>query len=344
MANQIRLTKWLAALLLAVFVFGLQGCDTGPKEQVVGFQGMTMGTTFSMKWVASSEDELAAVRTDAGKLLSRVNQQMSTYIDDSELSLLNQMPHGQVRSVSPELMQVLAEGRRISVLTGGAFDYTVGPLVNLWGFGPDGRITHAPEQAEIDSLKSRIGYDFVELDPQAQTVGKQGEQYVDLSAIAKGYGVDELARLLEARGIERYLVEIGGELRARGTKPNGESWKLAIETPTQGERSVQEIISLTTGGVATSGDYRNYFEEDGVRFSHTIDPRTARPITHRLASVTVIRPTCMEADALATALMVMGEEEGYNFALEHEIDAFFISKTDEGFATRFTPGFANYMN
>lgn len=344
MANQIRLTKWLAALLLAVFVFGLQGCNSKPQEHVVGFQGMTMGTTFSMKWVSTSEEEVESVRAEAGKLLSQVNQQMSTYIEDSELSLLNKMPHGEPRQVSSELMQVLKEGQRISELTRGAFDYTVGPLVNLWGFGPDGRITHAPDTHEIEALKARIGYRFVELDPNALSVVKDGEQYVDLSAIAKGYGVDALAQLLEARGIERYLVEIGGELRAKGSKPNAEPWRLAIETPTEGERSVQEVISLTQGGVATSGDYRNYFEEDGVRFSHTIDPRTARPITHRLASVTVIRPSCMEADALATALMVMGEEEGYNFALEHDIDAFFINKTEDGFETRFTPGFTKYMN
>lgn len=344
MVDQMRLTKWLAASLLAVFVFGLQGCNSKPQESVLGFQGVTMGTTFSVKWVATSEEALPSVRTEVGKLLSRVNQQMSTYIDDSELSQLNRMPHGQVRTVSPELMQVLQEGQRISELTGGAFDYTVGPLVNLWGFGPDGRITHAPKASDIDTLKARIGYRFIELDRQALQVGKQGEQYVDLSAIAKGYGVDELARLLESRGIDRYLVEIGGELRARGRKPSGEPWKLAIETPTQGERAVQQIIVLTAGGVATSGDYRNYFEESGVRFSHTIDPRTARPIRHRLASVTVIRPSCMESDALATALMVMGEEEGYNFALKNDIEAFFISKTNDGFATRFTPGFAKYMN
>ncbi|MGB2131517.1 MAG: FAD:protein FMN transferase [Marinobacterium sp.] len=343
MANQIRLTKWLAASLLAVFVFGILGCNQTPKEQVVGFDGLTMGTSFSMKWVAESDVDVDQVKTEVGALLSRINQQMSTYIDDSELSVLNKTEPGREMVVSPELMQVLQEAQRISNLTGGAFDVTVGPLVNLWGFGPDGRITHAPEDEQIQSLQARIGYRFVYLEPETLQLTKAGQQYIDLSAIAKGYGVDELARVLEVRGVEHYLVEIGGELRAKGGKPGGEPWRLAIETPSAGERSVQDVISVTAGAVATSGDYRNYFEEDGVRFSHTIDPRTARPITHRLASVTVIRPTCAEADALATALMVMGEEEGYNFALEQGIDAFFISKADQGFQTRHTPGFAQYM-
>ena len=345
MANQIRLTQWLAALLLAVFVFGgVSGCTETPRAKVQGIQGLTMGTSFSMKWVSVSDTEVEAIRKEAGRLLSDINQKMSTYIEDSELSRLNRTPAAEPFVVSAELMQVLAEAQRISRLTDGAFDVTVGPLVNAWGFGPEGRITHAPADTQIDALKARVGYGFVQLDEPSHQVIREGDQYIDLSAIAKGYGVDALAELLEARGIENYLVEIGGELRAKGHKPDKAPWKLAIETPRAGERAVQEIISITSGAVATSGDYRNYFEENGVRFSHTIDPRTARPIRHRLASVTVIRPTCAEADALATALMVMGEEEGYNFAIEHEIDAFFLVKSGDGFETRHTPGFSQYMN
>jgi thiamine biosynthesis lipoprotein len=345
MVDQIRLTKWLAASLLAVFVFGLLGCDARPTEKVVSFNGMTMGTHFSMKWVAVDDAQLGEIRKDTGALLAEINRQMSTYIEDSELSLLNRSEPDQPLTVSAELMFVLQESRRISDWTEGAFDATVGPLVNLWGFGPTGRIERAPSVEEIEQLRERIGYRYIELFPDSLQVQRNGEQYVDLSAIAKGYGVDALAELLERKGIERYLVEIGGELRASGTKPDGSAWTLAVEVPQAGtERSVQTLISLERGAVATSGDYRNYFEEDGVRYSHTIDPRTARPIEHRLASVTVIRPTCAEADALATAFMVMGEEQGYNFALKHNIEAFFISKGEQGFTTRATPAFEAYIN
>lgn len=343
MANQIRLTKWLAASLLAVFVLGVLGCNQGAREQVVGFQGMTMGTSFSMKWVDVDEHQLAPVRREAGVLLGRINQQMSTYIDDSELSLLNQAKSGVALGLSPELLHVLSQAREISDRTRGAFDITVGPLVNLWGFGPDGHVTHQPEQASIDELKEKIGYQFLHIDPDASTLTKEYDQYIDLSAIAKGYGVDQLAELLESHGIHRYLVEIGGELRIKGVKPGNQPWRLAIEAPEAGSREVQQVISIQQGAVATSGDYRNYFEEDGVRYSHTIDPRTAYPIRHRLASVTVITDNCAEADALATALMVMGGEQGYNFAIEQGIRALFISKADEGFETRYTPGFEPYL-
>jgi len=344
MANQTSLTKWLAAVLLAVFVLGLAGCDNPPRERILSFGGMTMGTSFSMKWVATDESRMAEIRSEATALLAEINRQMSTYIPDSELSLLNRAEPGQPHEVPAELMFVLQEAQRISDWTEGAFDVTVGPLVNLWGFGPDGRILHAPDDEQIRQLKARIGYRFIHLLPESQQVLKDGDQYVDLSAIAKGYGVDALAGLLEEKGIDRFLVEIGGELRASGHKPNGEPWRLAIEAPVAGaERTAQTLISLDQGAVATSGDYRNFFEEKGIRFSHTIDPRTGRPIRHRLASVTVIRPTCAEADALATALMVMGEEQGYNFAKQHNLAAFFISKHGDDFSTRATAAFKAYL-
>jgi thiamine biosynthesis lipoprotein len=346
MVSQIRLTKWLAALLLAVFVSGLlPGCDARPGEQVVAFDGLTMGTSFSVRWVDKDATRVAPIRAEVVALLAEINRKMSTYIDDSELSRLNRARPGETQTVSAELMFVLQEARRVSEWTDGAFDVTVGPLVNLWGFGPDGRIIHAPSEEEIERLRGRIGYRFIELMPASRQVRRLGEQYIDLSAIAKGYGVDAVAQLLEQNGIDRYLVEIGGELRALGLKPDGSPWKVAIEAPVAGsERIAQSIISLDGGAVATSGDYRNYFEEDGVRYSHTIDPRTARPIAHRLASVSVIRPTCTEADALATALMVMGEERGYDFAIKNKVKAFFISRGENGFVSRATPEFEAHLN
>lgn len=211
--------------------------------------------------------------------------------------------------------------------------------MNLWGFGPEGRIVKAPDPQALEQLRTRVGYHYLTLESATRKATKSAELYVDLSAIAKGYGVDVLAALLEQHGVKNYLVEIGGELRTLGVKPGNLPWRIAIESPTEGERTVQRVVSVSGVAVATSGDYRNYFEEQGIRYSHTIDPATGKPITHKLASVTVLMPTCAEADALATAFMVMGEQAAYEFALEHKIEAFFIVKSSEGFNELMTPGF-----
>ena len=333
--------KWPAALLLAVFVLILGGCQRTPQEQVIGFDGLTMGTSFSLRWVDTRPERVDELRPQVTALLAEINQQMSTYIEDSELSRFNQAPAGTRMEVSPALAEVVGKALQISELSGGAFDVTVGPLVNLWGFGPDGRIMEAPAAEKVADLLERTGYRKLSL--EGNWLAKQGDQYVDLSAIAKGYGVDRLAALLEQAGIGNYLVEIGGELRASGRKPNGDEWRIAIESPVAGERDVERVISVSDLGIATSGDYRNYFEENGQRFSHTIDPRTGYPIRHKLASVTVLRDSCMEADALATTLTVLGEQAGYAFAVEQGIAAFFIIKQGDGFVEKTTPAFENYL-
>lgn len=337
------LMKWPVALLLAVFV--ISGCQLFESERVVGFDGQTMGTTFSVRWVDPNEARLNAVRDRVGRKLAEVNQQMSTYIPSSELSQFNQAPAGAVMEVSEPLAQVVREALRISELSAGAFDVTVGPLVNLWGFGPNGQITHAPEQALIDQRRAQTGYQKLAVLSEPSRLQKSADLYVDLSAIAKGFGVDSVASVLEEFGIENYLVEIGGELRARGVKPDGSHWRIAIESPVSIARSIGRIINVKDTGIATSGDYRNYFEEQGVRFSHTIDPSTGRPITHRLASVTVLRPTCAEADALATTLMVMGDKLGYEFAVAHKIPAYFLIKDSdgEGFLEMATQEFEHFV-
>ncbi|TCK08885.1 FAD:protein FMN transferase [Marinobacterium mangrovicola] len=329
--------KWPAALLLAVFV--LSGCSREPE--VIGFNGMTMGTTYSIRWVDTDEERIEELRPLVDNLLKEVNQQMSTYIEDSELSRFNALPAGGSLEVSSQLADVVTQSLRISNLSDGAFDVTVGPLVNLWGFGPDGRIIKAPSEEKVESLLGEVGYQNISV--EGNRLSKSGTQYVDLSAIAKGYGVDEVAALLEQQGIKDYLVEIGGELRASGLKPGEKDWRIAIESPVAGERDVERVVSVSDTGIATSGDYRNYFEENGQRFSHTIDPRTGRPITHKLASVTVLRPKCYEADALATTLMVLGDEAGPEFAEEHGIAAFFIIKQGDGFIERSTPEFDHFL-
>lgn len=330
-----------AALLLAVFF--ITACSFDTPEQVRSISGLTMGTSYSIKWVSAESDNTALQQAVSAELVA-INNSMSTYIDSSELSQLNQHPVGQWFPVSDRLFELLSLANLISNQSDGQFDSTVGPLVNLWGFGPDGRIEKAPDDAAIQRLRPRIGYQQLELDAEAKRVRRNADIYIDLSAIAKGYGVDILAQLLEAQGIKHYLAEIGGEMRLAGTKPDNVPWRVAIERPDSTGRSVQGVVMPGTNAVATSGDYRNYFEQDGIRFSHTIDPHTGKPINHRLASVTVITPSCAQADAYATALTVMGDEAGYDFAIKQGIEAYFIIKADDGFKVRMTPGFSKFLD
>jgi len=320
-------TKRLVVWLLAVFV--LAGCSDSEKKQLVGFEGSTMGTSYSLRWVAKDDRQVAEIQQAVEERLALINQQMSTYIPDSEVSRFNALRSGEM-PVSAELANLIQRSQSLSQQTGGAFDITVGPLVNLWGFGPEGRVVSAPSSDRIESLRTRVGYQKLGVSQNPPLLTKVTNLQVDLSAIAKGYAVDQLASLLVANGIKNYLVEIGGELKLSGSKPNGESWKIAIEAPLTTERSAQYVLPISNIAMATSGDYRNYFEEDGVRYSHTINPLTGAPINHALVSVTVLHPSCADADALATALMVMGDKKGVAFAKHHDLAAYFLIKAQEG--------------
>ena len=313
--------------LLAVFV--LAGCSDLAKEQLVGFDGSTMGTSYSLRWVAKGDRQVAEIQQAAEERLALINQQMSTYISESEVSRFNALSSGEM-PVSAELAGLVQRSQAISEQTGGAFDITVGPLVNLWGFGPEGRIASAPTSDKIASLRARVGYQKLRVNQNPPSISKPTNLQIDLSAIAKGYAVDQLASLLVGKGINNYLVEIGGEIKLSGNKPNGESWRIAIEAPLTTERVVQHVLPITNIAMATSGDYRNYFEKDGVRYSHTINPLTGAPINHALVSVTVLHASCADADALATALMVMGNKKGVEFARRHNLAAYFLIKAQQG--------------
>ncbi len=296
-----------AALLLAGVLAGCSGA--GAPVEVAG---PTMGTRYSVKVVdlpaALGE---AALRAGVERVLEAVNASLSTYRPDSELSRFNRSPDTGWVPASADLLRVVTEAQRVSRLTGGAFDVTVGPLVNLWGFGPGRGEDRVPAEAEVAAARARVGYARLEVRDLPPAVRKAiPDLYVDLSAIAKGYGVDRVSEYLEAQGVARYLVEVGGEVRGRGSNARGTPWKVAVERPAEGERAAYAVVDVDGVGVATSGDYRNYFEQDGRRYSHTIDPATGRPITHALASVTVVSDTCMTADALATGLNVLGPEAG----------------------------------
>ncbi|WP_164503517.1 FAD:protein FMN transferase [Pleionea sediminis] len=278
--------------------------------------------------------------------LSSLNQNLSTYIEQSDLNQLNRSSSDGCVEVSDDTAAVMKEALRIYNLSNGAFDPGLGPLIELWGF--DKKDTHEmiPNEGSIQEMLTKLTFGKSELNEQKQCIKKgSSDLAINFSAIAKGYAVDELAEVLEKRyGIKNYLVEIGGEVKVKGNNNQGKPWRIAIEAPDPSSRTVQKIVNPGIMGVATSGDYRNYFEKDGKRYSHTINPVTGYPIDHQLASVTVIHPSAMTADALATAFMVLGDKIGYELAEKNKIAVFMIIKTADGFEEQYNQHFKPYLN
>lgn len=338
-----RLLRLLPALLVAV---ALGAC--GPRtDPMLSFSGPTMGTGYSVK-IARPPAGLdpAAVQAGIDAVLAAVNAEISTYDPASELSRLNQNPATDWLPVSGALLRVLREGIDISAATDGAFDITIGPLVNLWGFGPDGPRETVPDAAAIDAARARVGYGQLTLQADPPALRKaRGDVYIDLSALGEGVGADRVADWLESIGVTDYLVAVAGTMRVRGHNARGEPWGIAIERPIPGERAVQRVLPLAAGAVSTSGDYRNFFEAGGRRYSHHIDPRTGASVAHQLASVTVVLPDpgqggAMRADGWATALIVQGEARAPLLAESLGLAAYFIIREDQGFREVMTPAFA----
>lgn len=335
------ITKWLALIGLAFFISSCSKIE--PK--IAHLEGSTMGTYYQVKYVldakqqADSELSEQNLQVEIDKRLELVNDQMSTYRPDSELSRFNQAEQSLV--ISDDTRHVVEASLKLFEDSNGAFDVTVGPLINLWGFGPDKRANKIPSAEMIAEKKKFIGSQHLSLD--GNVLSKDiPELYVDLSAIAKGYGVDVIAEYLQEIGINNFLVDIGGELRLHGLKPQDKDWILAIERPVNG-LNIQRIIKIGNNSIATSGDYRNYFEADGIRYSHTIDPETGKPIDHHLVSVTVIDPSSMLADAFATAITVLGPEDGLKFAQDHKLPAFLLIKDGDNFIEQYTVEFEPFF-
>jgi thiamine biosynthesis lipoprotein len=323
----------------------LAGCSFEAEEKVWEISGPVFGTEYNINVVMEEDPARLREMSDGiSAVLEEVDASMSTWRKDSELSRFNALSdQSRWVGISPELYQVLARGREISGLTDGAFDVTIGPVVNLWGFGPKARPEDVPTQEELDSILSATGYRNLELRAEPPAMRAKQRQYVDLSAIAKGYGVDAVARFLDSEGVAAFLVEIGGEISVQGHKPGGDAWRLAIEEPVSDQRKVNRIVAIGNRAMATSGDYRNYYESEGRRFSHTIDPVSGKPIDHNLASVTVIADDSMTADALSTAFNVMGREKAKALATRENIAAYFIVRGDDGFETDFSPAFSSFL-
>ena len=311
-------------------------------EGSAALSGVTMGTIYGVRIPALPGGLTgAALKTRIDGILSAIDGLMSTYRSDSEVTRFNAAASTAWFPVSAETASVVAASLRISRLTGGAFDVTVAPLVALWGFGAGAETPSDPSPARIAAAMARVGYRRIEVRTAPPSIRKaRADIRIDLSAIAKGYAVDRVAGLLEAAGIADYLVEIGGEIRCRGRNDRGMAWGVGIERPVAGRRSVHGLIRLDAGALATSGDYRQFYVRDGRRLSHIIDPRDGRPVAHGLASVTVVADTAMRADALATALSVLGPEVGRALARRLDLAALFIVREGSGFRELASPVFA----
>ena len=305
--------------------------SSGTPAQRYSLNGETMGTRYSAVFFAPPGLDAAAIHAQLFAAVDAVDRQMSTWKPDSDLSRLNAAPVQQWLTMPPELVSVLLASLQLGQQSLGAFDIGVGAMVNAWGFGPG---QQQPDAQQIKALKSqphRSAMDALDIDPGNHRVRKRAAITLDLSGIAKGFGVDELARCLDGWGIANYLVGIDGEMRARGLKPDQRPWAIAIEKPLRGVREAMGVMELTDAAIATSGDYRHWIEVAGQYFAHTMSPSLGRPLNNRLAAVTVVAPTCMLADGWATALLVLGEEAGVRLAQERGMDAVFVLRDGDGF-------------
>jgi len=335
------LKRWLFCCVLFCSAL-LTACSEAPAS--VELSGRTMGTTWHVTYLPSAGFEPStAVQAQIEAILEDVNLSMSTYRSDSEISRFNSLQQNQWYPVSAGFLVVLQAAMLIGDASDGAYDVTVGPVVNLWGFGPADAIDTVPDENELLSLLQRIGQGKLRLDKKQQQILKTDALSLDFSSIAKGYGVDKVADWLASRGLADYLVEVGGEMRLAGLNPRGVPWRIAIEAPDSTIGSVAMAISLSDQALATSGDYRNYFEVSGKRYSHTIDPRTGYPIEHDLVSVTVVHPRAMIADGWATAFMVMGAADAMKVALEQGLAVYFIRRIEGNYVGSHSPQFEPFL-
>jgi thiamine biosynthesis lipoprotein len=323
--------RLLKPVMTAVLIVGiLTGCSFSEKPEVQTLFGYAMGTSYSVKVVAGV-NEAKTMQIGIEGILSDINGRMSTYLPRSDLSVFAEADVGEKVSIDPKTTEVVSAALEVARVTEGRFDPTIAPLVELWGFGPAPVPSEVPSERDIVTLLSMVGYEAVSVEDNSLI--KSAERQLDLSAIAKGYAVDEISKYLASKGFSDFLVEVGGEMAFSGEKSEGKSWRIAIEKPVVESREAFRVLEVSSGAIATSGDYRNFFELDGQRFSHTINPETGYPIKHDTASVTVVMESCMLADAFATAFSVMDRNESIQLAEELGIALFIIFKDREAFKT-----------
>jgi len=314
----------------------LSGCGNG--DNLERFDGPTMGSRYSIQYVRhSSTPGPKAVQAEVENILADVDRQFSTYRSDSDIERFNALPADRCQVMPGPVLELIRVGEQLSSQSEGSYDLTVEPLLNLWGFGPQGREEKVPTAEALAEVRQRVGHAHLRID--GDQLCKDAAVEVDFNSIAAGYAVDAIAAKLEAMGIHNYLAEATGELKAAGKKLDGSPWRVALEEPRDDQQVAERILAVDGYGVSTSGDYRNYFEQDGRRYSHTFDARTGAPVLHTLASVTVIHPSALMADGLSTLLLILGPERGWDYAETHDIGAFFVIRADTGFVTRTTQAF-----
>ena len=325
-----------------VAVLLLVGCTGEPQTIVSELNGKTMGTTWSVK-IAHPENApvSSAAQGQIEALLVEVNNQMSTWQKDSEVTLFNAEPAPYTVEVSAPHARIVTAALELSQQTDGKFDPTIGPVVNLWGFGPPRKENRLPTDEEVEQARAQVGFEAISV--EGMMLSKSADRRLDLSAIAKGHGVDVVADHLTSMGYPNHLVEIGGEMRAGGNKGPDGAWRVAIEKPVENDRAIQTVIPVSDIGIATSGDYRNYREIAGQKFHHAMDPDTGLPVEHDLGSVTVLHPSAALADGWATALLVIGADKGLELAEQKGLAAYFIRRGDQGLRAEHTTAFAPYL-
>ncbi|MCW8277153.1 FAD:protein FMN transferase [Pseudomonas sp. PCH199] len=331
----VNLLSW--RLIAIVVLTGiLSGCGSG--DSMESFGGPTMGSTYSIKYVRHAGlPAPAQVQVEVEKILAEVDRQMSTYRSDSDIERFNQLPANRCQTMPASILELVRVGEQLSKQSEGSYDLTVEPLLNLWGFGPQAREEKVPTAEALAEVRQRVGHAHLHID--GDQLCKDAAVEVDFNSIAAGYAVDLIAARLEALGIHNYLAEATGELKAAGKKLDGSPWRIALEEPRDDQQVAERIVAVDGYGLSTSGDYRNYFEQGGQRYSHTFDARTGAPISHTLASVTVIHPSALMADGLSTLLLILGPERGWDYAEKHDIGAFFVIRADTGFVTRTSHAF-----
>jgi FAD:protein FMN transferase len=311
--------------VIALFIVVFVRRNSSPT-QVIMLQGTTMGPIpYHVKYISADG---VSYQNQVDSLLRAFNQSLSTYVPDSEISRFNKADS--LAFESPLMLPVLATSKLVYEMTGGAFDPTVGPLVNAWGFGPNKQ--PSADTAKVDSLLNFIGFDMIRF-TSAYAVKEVSGMYLDFSAVAKGYAVDLVGDFLASKSVSDYMVEIGGEVTCRGKNENGEAWLIGVDNPKLDitNENIAATVSLDNRAMATSGNYRNFYEVDGKKYAHTIDPVSGRPVQHSLLSASVFANNCMTADALATACMVMGVEKAVTlFEAHKELDAILIYSGDDG--------------
>lgn len=334
------------ALCFVLFSLLTTEATAADARPLTSLEGKTMGTYYSVKISGELPVDKAQLQKEIDTLLEQANDEISTYRDTSTLSRFNQYQGTDAQPISSGMADIILIAQRIGRATHDAMNITVGPLVNLWGFGPQKQPVTLPTQAQIDQARQQVGLNHLRLISNSEGEWLQKDLpslYVDLSTLGEGYGADVLAQLMMRKGITNYLVSVGGAISSRGVNAQGVPWRVAIQKPTDKENAIQAAVNLQGYAISTSGSYRNYFEQDGKRYSHVIDPTTGRPITHSLVSATVIARTALEADGWDTGLMVLGTEKALQVAEEQGLAVYLITKTDKGFDAVMTPQFKAFL-